>query len=200
MKFWRSLLLALVGALALFAGCTKSAPPVQMTKPATPAQIIFLRHAEKLSDAPELSERGWARAKALATLFTHDPRVLEHGPAAAIYVMKLVKIGDSVRTTQTMEATAGALKIKLERRHSRDEIDELVHSVLKSKVGNGKTIIICWEHKLIPDMLKALGWTSGPKKWDDDVYDRLWVLDFAEGKPTRFRDLPQKLLPGDSEK
>jgi hypothetical protein len=105
-----------------------------------------------------------------------------------------------VRAIQTVEATVRALKVKLDRRYSRDEIDELVHALLKSKAGDGKTIIVCWEHKVIPDVLKALGWTSGPKKWDDDVYDRLWVLDFADGKPTRFRDLPQKLLSGDSEK
>ena len=51
---------------------------------------------------------------------------------------------------------------------------------------------------MIPEMLKAFGWADGPRKWPDEVYDRLWVLDFTQGKPTRFRDLPQKILPGDS--
>ena len=35
---------------------------------ATPAEIIFLRHAEKPTEGSELNPRGWERAKALATL------------------------------------------------------------------------------------------------------------------------------------
>ena len=188
----RSTLFAIVlGVLAWSSGCTASAAP---------AQIIFIRHAEKPADGPELSERGWVRAKALASLFTSDPRALEHGPAVAIFAMKPTKAGNSVRAIQTMESTAQALKIKIDRHYSRDEVDELVSGILKSKAGDGKTVIVCWEHDMIPKMLKALGWKSGPKKWDDEVYDRLWVLDLENGKPVRIRDLPQKLLPGDREK
>jgi hypothetical protein len=182
------LCLIVLAALALSVGCTSYAAP---------AQIIFIRHAEKPADGPELSERGWERAHALARLFTSDPRVLEHGPIAAIFAMKPLKAGDSVRALQTMEATTRALGLKIDRHYSRDEIDELIGAILKSKTGNGKTVVVCWEHNMIPKMLKALGWKSGPKKWDDGVYDRLWILDLEDGKPVRVRDLPQKLLPGD---
>ena len=191
MKLRHTFLAIMTGALLVSFGCTASAAP---------AQIIFLRHAEKPADGPELSERGWARAKALASLFASDSRTLEHGPAAEIFSMKPAKTGGSVRAIQTMEATAQALKIKIDRHYSRDELDELVRAILKSKASQGKTVIVCWEHEVIPKLLKAFGWKSGPKKWDDDVYDRMWVLDFEAGKPVRFRDLPQKLLPGDSTK
>ncbi len=53
---------------------------------------------------------------------------------------------------------------------------------------------------MIPELLTAFGWKSGPKAWDDDVHDRLGLLDFENGKPTRLRALPQRLLPGDSPK
>ena len=43
---------------------------------AAPEEIIFLRHAEKPDHGPELNARGWERAKALATLFSTDHRVL----------------------------------------------------------------------------------------------------------------------------
>ncbi len=49
-------------------------------------------------------------------------------------------------------------------------------------------------------MLRAFGWTGGPKDWPGKAYDRLWLLDFEKGKPVRFRDLPQQLLPGDKAK
>jgi hypothetical protein len=48
-------------------------------------------------------------------------------------------------------------------------------------------------------MVRAFGWTAGPNHWDDAVFDRLWLLDFDHGKPVRLRDLPQRLLPGDSQ-
>jgi hypothetical protein len=187
MNLRHTFLAIVAGVLALSSGCTASA---------TPAQIIFLRHAEKPAEGPELTARGWERAKALAPLFTSDPRALEHGPAVAIFAMK----PGSARAVQTMEATARALKIRTDHHYFRDEIDGLVNAIRKSKAGEGKTIIVCWEHKVIPEMLKAFGWKEGPKKWPDDVYDRLWILDFENGKPVRFRDLPQKLLPGDSAK
>jgi len=166
---------------------------------ATPAQVIFLRHAEKPDSGTELSERGRARAQALATLFTHDPRVLEHGPAVAVFVMKPAKYS-SIRAVETMFPTGQALHVPLKNNYFREDIDGLAHALLNPKKYNGGTVIVCWEHNQIPEMLKALGWTEGPPRWRDQDYDRLWILDLEAGKPVRFRDLPQRLLPGDAEK
>jgi hypothetical protein len=167
---------------------------------AAPAQIIFLRHAEKPSFGPELDARGRERATALATLFTKDPRVLGHGPAAGIFAMRQAKPGTSVRPIQTIEPTGRALGLPLDTRFTRDEISAVVRAILTSPACDGKTVIVCWEHDAIPEMLQALGWTRGPKNWPDKSYDRLWLLDLENGKPVRFRDLPQKLLPGDKAK
>ena len=189
MKTWRTFLTA---AVVMLAACGGN-PSV-----GAPAQIIFLRHGEKPDAGPELSKRGWERADALVNLFTHDSRVLEHGTAAAIFVMKPSKTGASVRAVQTMEATGRALKLKLDRHFTRDEIAPLARAILNTPAYEGKTVVVCWEHDAIPEMLKAFGWKSGPTHWSDKSYDRLWVLDFENGRPTRFRDLPQKIMPGDS--
>ncbi len=114
--------------------------------------------------------------------------------------MKPTKGGDSTRAIRTMETTGPAPGLSLEVRYTRDEIDELVKAIPKAKSCNGKTAVICREHEMIPDLLTAFAWKSGPKAWDDDVHDRLGLLDFENGKPTRLRDLPQKLLPGDRDK
>ena len=189
MNTWSTLIVAAAGFAAI--GCSDQAT-------ATPAEIIFLRHAEKPAVGAELNERGWARAKALVPLFTHDERVLEHGPAVAIFAMRPAGKNGSVRAIQTMEATGRALGVTLDTRLTRDEIAPLVKAIMGTPAYEGKTVVVCWEHKVIPEMLKAFGWADGPRKWPDEVYDRLWVLDFTQGKPTRFRDLPQKILPGDS--
>ena len=191
MKIWLTLVAVSTG-LATF-GCSGRVT-------AAPAQIIFLRHAEKPDVGPELTERGRERAKALVRLFTQDPRALEHGPAVAIFAMKPTGKNGSVRAIETMAATARALGVKLNAHHARDDVAPLVSAIMTAPAFEGKTVIVCWEHGVIPEMLTALGWQDGPQKWPGDAYDRLWVLDFAQGKPSRFRDLPQNLLPGDSTK
>lgn len=165
---------------------------------AVPAEIIILRHAEKPATGSELNERGWERARALPDSFLRDARLLEHGRAVAIYVGAPAKAGGSVRSIQTMQPTAQALQLKLHEEITRDEIDRLAKAILTDPAYNGKTVVVCWEHKKIPGMLKALGCTTGPDFWADEVYDRFWVLDFADGRAVQLRDLPQRLLPGDS--
>jgi len=166
--------------------------------PAAPAEIIFLRHAEKPPSGPELNTQGWKRAKALAGLFTQDGRVQEHGRPAAIFAAGLVKPGGSVRSIQTMIATGKALNLPVDSHITRDNITGLVQAIMDSPAYEGKTVLVCWEHKKIPGMVAAFGWDEAPKKWNDSVYDRLWILNFEHGRPVRFRDLPEKLLPGDS--
>ena len=167
---------------------------------AAPAQVIFLRHAEKPDSGPELNERGRERARALVKLFTTDPRALEHGAPAAIYAMKQAKAKSSVRPIQTVEPTARALGLALDTRFTRDETALIARALLADPRTDGKTVIVCWEHDAIPKILKALGWANGPNDWPGKAYDRLWVIDFENGKPVRFRDLPQNLLPGDKAK
>jgi hypothetical protein len=167
---------------------------------AAPAQIIFLRHAEKPEVGIELNDRGRERAQALVALFTQDKRALEHGSAVAIYAMKQAKPNTSMRPIQTMEPTARALGLTLDTRFTRDEIQSVAHALLADPRAHGKTVVVCWEHDAIPRIVAALGWRNGPDDWPGKAYDRLWVLDFADGKPVRFRDLPQRLLPGDKNK
>ena len=188
-------ILSRIGLVAVLFGSAAAAT-------ATPAQIIFLRHAEKPATGAELNARGWERAQALVALFTKDRRVQEHG-LAAIYAGAPAKAGGSVRSIQTIQAAGQALGIVVDTHITRDEIDALVRAVMTSPAADGKTVIVCWEHKKIPEMVQAFGWTSGPKKWDDAVFfDRgLWLLDFDQGRAGPLLcDRPQKLLPGDSEK
>ncbi|MBI5766981.1 MAG: hypothetical protein HZA93_04250 [Verrucomicrobia bacterium] len=167
---------------------------------AAPAQIIFLRHAEKPDSGIDLSEKGRERAQALVALFTQDARALEHGPAAVIYAMKQARLTTSARPIQTIEPTARALGLTVDARFTRDEVSAVARALLMDPRADGKTVIVCWEHDAIPKILAALGWRKGPDQWPGKSYDRLWVLDFAGGRPARFRDLPQRLLPGDKKK
>jgi hypothetical protein len=165
---------------------------------AAPAEIIFIRHAEKPAEGPTLNARGYERANALVHLFETDTRVLAFGRPAAIFSARPAKAGGSVRSIETMAPTGKALGITIDTRFTRDDISALAKAVLSDAAFEGKTVVVCWEHKKIPDIVKAFGWTGAPTRWDDATFDRLWILDFDAGKPARFRDLPQKLLAGDS--
>ena len=175
-----------------------SALVLAVSAAAAPAEIIIIRHAEKPTDGPTLDARGYERANALVRLFESDPRVLTFGKPAAIFSARPSKAGGSVRSIETMVPTAKALGIMSDTRFSKEDIPALVRAVLTNPAFDGKTVLVCWEHKKIPDIVRAFGWTSAALSWDDAVFDRLWILDFDEAKPARFRDLPQRLLDGDS--
>jgi len=58
-------------------------------------------------------------------------------------------------------------------------------------------VLICWEHKILRDIAKGFGVADVPE-WPDEQYDRVWVISFAADGSTTLKDLPEKLLPGDS--
>lgn len=165
---------------------------------AAPAQIVVIRHGEKPDAGSELNERGLARAKALANYFRTNPAVIKHGPPAAIYAMQPKGPGGSVRAIQTVQPLADALNLTINSDWKKDQLGELVAAVLAAPGLEGKTVLICWEHKVIPDMVRRFGWTTAPSRWDGAVYDRAWILDLVGGRPVAFTDAPQRVLPGDS--
>ena len=165
---------------------------------AAPAEVILIRHGEKPEDGPTLNARGYERARALPQLFETDARVLAFGRAVALFSARPAKAGGSVRSIETLEPTAKALGVAIDTRFTKDDIAALVRAVLTNPAYDGKTVLVCWEHKKIPGIVRAFGWAGAPAGWNDAVFDRLWILDFDGAKPVRFRDLPQRLLPGDA--
>ena len=67
---------------------------------ATPAQILIIRHGEKSEDGNGLSERGFARARALVQFFSSQPSMLEFGTPVAIYAGSPDKPGDPSATSR----------------------------------------------------------------------------------------------------
>ncbi len=56
------------------------------------------------------------------------------------------------------DALAAALHLTLNTRYTREDIKALAKAIRKDKTLDGKTIVICWEHKVIPEIVAALGW------------------------------------------
>jgi broad specificity phosphatase PhoE len=167
---------------------------------AMPAQIIIIRHGEKIDNThDDLSPRGVERARALPRLFQSDPRFLKHGPPVAIYgAVARAGVSTSKRPVETVIPLAKSLGLEVIDKFDHDQIEELVKDIRNNPSYHGKTVLICWEHKRIPDIVKALG-GHGEMKWHGHVFNRAWILDFQGERMTLFSDIPQRLLPGDDD-
>jgi hypothetical protein len=167
---------------------------------AAPAEVIIIRHAEKPPEGPELNLKGEERAAALVPYFLHTPEVLEHQLPVAIYAQAVRKATASRRAIETVKPLADALKLPVVDRFSREEFQGMVNEILSKPEYEGHTVLICWEHKVIPEIAKAFHAAGAPATWPGDAYDRTWIITFpasAGAKPT-CKTLPQKLLFGDS--
>ena len=173
---------------------------------AMPAQVIIIRHAEKYEDRHRihLSPRGFTRARALAEFFQSDPRVLEYGLPAAIIAQRPSNKKEgkkAVRCLETVAPLAKAAGQQVITRFAYGEVTELVNWLRDSREWNSKSVLICAQHVDIVHLAKTLGVSRvGQVVWPHETYDRVWLIDFSpeDGTVIRFRNIPQRLLFGDS--
>jgi hypothetical protein len=221
----RSLLRAMTGAAAAGAfpallGCT-SAPakkgqgssPSESVNAAPGAVVMVIRHGEKpaksgtggtgislsgASDIHSLTERGWTRAADLVALFTPtggrsglpSPTVIyASGPGAGD--------GEGTRPRQTVGPLAAELGIPVNTTFSRGQETALAR---QAATQPGPTLI-CWQHESIPAIGAAITPTTPgpPTVWPDDRFDVVWVFTAADGGGWRFEQVPELLLPGDTD-
>ena len=167
---------------------------------AQPAEVIIIRHAEKPLEGNELTVQGRERAAALVPYFRETAALLEFNTPVAIYVPLPKNETSSIRSAQTVAPLAAALHLKLNSSFHKDEVIEMAREILKNERYDGKMVLICWDHKMIPPIAKAFGVEDAPEKWPGDSFDRDWVIRFHAGPKPDFRNLPQRLMFGDSAK
>ncbi len=168
------------------------------TAHARPAEVILIRHAEKPDDGDGLSEKGWARARALPRLLER-PDLTRFGKPVELFGMVPTKNRPSRRALETLKYAAEALGLAINSNYSREQYDDLANEILENPDYNEKAVWVCWEHKVLIEMAKALGVKETPE-WPDEQFDRAWVLDFDRNDKVTLSDLPERLLPGDSDK
>lgn len=158
-----------------------------------PATILIIRHAEKLTDGrQDLSPVGYQRAALLPKLFDGSradlpvPQVL-----FATHVSK-----HSNRPVETITPLAAALKLPIDSTMMDDDYAALAKELLSGKYA-GKVVLVAWHHGKIPQFAMALGAQPPYTPWPAEQFDRIWRIDYKDGKAV-LTDLPQGLLPGDS--
>lgn len=167
---------------------------------ADPAEVILIRHAEKPETGIDLSLRGRERAAALAPYFLESPELLKFKTPVAIYAQRPKNAMSSIRSIETVRPLADALHLKINDTYMRDDFEQMVEEIRRKPEYEGRSVLICWEHKLIPEIARKFEAENVPKTWPDATYDRTWMVKFQHGEKPRCADLPQRLMFGDSPK
>jgi phosphohistidine phosphatase SixA len=137
-------------------------------QPPPASTIILVRHAEKVSSAPDalLSPAGQQRAECLAQV------VKEAG-------IKRIYVSDAKRTQQTAEPAAKALGIKPEVVPAND-VNTLVRDVFYGKGGNA---LVVGHSNTVPVVIQRVQAGTVPPIGENE-YDGLYVLTVMEGSST----------------
>lgn len=160
---------------------------------AMPSKIILIRHGEEPTvgdEGTELSPIGWERAAGLPQLFRNEK--ITH-----LIALNPHKKKGSIRSIQTLQPISQALGLKIQTPFTRDEVADLVHTLAESPELEGQVVLVAWQHETLAAIANQLG-ANAPAKWGGKVFDRYWVLESKNGRITSFKNLPQRLLPGDS--
>jgi hypothetical protein len=157
-----------------------------------PKQVLIVRHAEKSGSKfdAHINARGQQRAAALVNLF---PAQFD----TPHFILASRPAPKSNRPVETVTPLAHALHLNIDTRFADEDYPGLAKFVLTNAAFAGKTVLICWHHDRIPVLAERLG-VVHPPKWPAEQFDRVWKIEFADSD-VPFANLPQKLLPGDSQ-
>jgi broad specificity phosphatase PhoE len=192
---------------------TAEGEPKKNTK--YPQHILIIRHSEKTGEKDDvhLSKKGKERADALEGLFVASKDRPDPFPTPD-FIFAACAHKDSQRPVETVTPLAKKLKLTIDERFDNklpkpDEKDtpdkklraaELRDELFSSPKYAGKTVLISWRHGTLPALATTLKAGKVSEKWADEVFDRVWQIDYDNDGKATFRDRPMRLLPGDSEK
>ena len=143
-------------------------------------QIIFTRHGEKIENGKELdihlSTNGYIRANELSNYLKQLPI----NTPDILISMKQTKANSSNRPYETLHPLSVSLNLPIINDYVSDKIDKVVDQIKEYK---DKTVIVCWEHQYLVDIIKKFNvdvknWGLDPftNKDDGDCYNAIWVL------------------------
>jgi len=161
---------------------------------ATPAQIVLIRHGEKTHGSPHLSRAGWERARRLPRLLNRTA-LMRFGEPVALYAAAPKHRGSSVRSMETLEYLATELHLPIIADYPKKRFADMVDEIMNTPAYDGRTVLICWEHKLLSDIVALLG-VRVDAEYPRGVFDRIWVVDMMQQPPT-LQEMPEHLLAED---
>jgi hypothetical protein len=165
------------------------------------ATLLVIRHAEKPGDPDDtgLTPAGQARAHAYVAYFqtlTLDKERI----AAPSWLIAKADEAESRRAVLTLEPLAAALGLPIDSELREEQTRELAQRLHEEARYDGATTLVCWSHKHLPKLVKALGAPKSllPDDWPEGVFDWLLRLDYAAaGELASATRHEQRLMFGD---
>ena len=167
---------------------------------ATPAQVVIIRHAEKLASGGEVNRQGCERAYLLPKFFLNNSTVEQFGTPVATYAVEPNTAYSAIRAIQTIAPTAQALSLQILDPATRIDYSRIVEQIMSNPAYDGKTVLMAWEHKAIPGLAQAFGATLADymMKWPGRVFDEAWVINFVGANAPSVQIIPEGVLPSDN--
>ena len=138
------------------------------------ATVLIIRHAEKPDSSSGLSPAGEARAKAYVGYFQH--LVVDGVRFRPDMLVASTDSPHSARERLTLTPLSQALGLPIDLRFANKHEAALAHALATE--NHGKSILICWHHGHIPNLIRALGADPNAllpeSKWPASVFD--WVV------------------------
>jgi hypothetical protein len=179
-----------------------------------PKTVLIIRHAEKTGDKEDihLSEPGKQRAEVLHQLFEPSKDRANPFPKPD-FIFAAAHHKDSQRPLETITPSATRWKMSInnsfdsklpppdaDKKNAKLNMHNLRDEIFGDSKYFGKTILICWRHSTLPELAKTFKASKVPEKWDDNIFDRVWLISYDDEGAAKFEDLPQRLIKGDSAK
>jgi hypothetical protein len=195
-----SLLLVALVAVGCSSNNSNNNKPTEKT-PTYPKQVLLIRHGEKLPDksSTALSSEGVKRAEALPGLFEVSEKRSTPFPAPD-FIFAMANEKNSTRPVDTVVPLSKKLNLPINSDYGKENQDKLPVELFENPKYAGKTVLISWRHKALPKLAAKLKAPGAPETWGDDVYDRVWQINYDKDGQATFLDLPQKLMPADTPK
>jgi hypothetical protein len=140
-------------------------------------RVVIIRHAEKPPKADNLTCQGLNRSLQLpAVLYS------KFGVPKYTYVPS-PGLGSSTKHARPFQTVIPlAVKYNLIINSKYDERDSKgIAADIKNKEG---TVLVVWEHHVIPSIVRSLGVPNFNLTWDEDDYDSIWIITFQKGTAT----------------
>lgn len=157
-------------------------------------QVIFIRHGEKPTatdrdpdvsgdavgdDFIGLSPAGWERARKLPK-FLLGNHIIKYPQKVRVFAMKQnVKKDGSGRSRRAMETVlflADSLSLGLNTDYGKEDF-AIAQNILSDSNFQNSTVVICWEHKVLADMIIHAFRPRIPGVTDESIYE--WKKDPA---------------------
>ena len=169
---------------------------LELVAAAQPARIILIRHAEKPADAldPHLTVIGRERAQALVK-WAARPEVLgTNGPLAALYAARPSAHQRGERCVETLQPLEQELKLSIRTPWLARDFQPFARALLTDESLRGRTVLVCWTHEEIPDLVAALGVTPKPAKWKSEDFQTAYLITLGGVHP-KLEHLKQRYKP-----